>query len=607
MYKIQKRLQELTSDVLNKGHEDESTLAQIKCLGALQKAWKQYNAMSIAMPNNSFKIRLDALTKDVLAGKNFNAIEANSYEAQLKTFSDLISTWNAFGNVEIDLDEDRGERDEDRKSSREWDRSPIGLTTKIPLTEKQREALMYLDDDIHDKVLLLGGSGSGKSFIEVYKQIRDALRHKAPCLIARDKMIDLTQGMIDQIVPTILGMIAKSNRQDDWKVWTIDGLKFAKWTDKKSKLEFATGGYIRFAGLSARDLSESGSDKILSPSWFHVMLEEISELEYEIVEKILTRLRHNVPGQMNKLMMCENPPSINHWSYRRFFERKRSDGTEIGSEEMAQHVALQMNPVDNVENLGEKYIQNLKQMSGANYERFYLGAFQDQEQGEIFKYMDWVTDLPRNYEWDKLCIYCDPTPLTTNESSIYADYKASVLVGLYGVDKFVLDVRLVKGSTMHMLRDIKQLWEASPNKEKTTIYMENKGVPDDFDIVWKKFSADMKWYVPIHRDKRKFGDKKQSIEMFLQPEFESNLMHFNKKFQGTERGKQAEFQIKRFSRKKNKNVHDDIPDAIMKAVTILVGQNGKNRKPLSAHISFVKTGLTQRKQETLPEWMKYGH
>ena len=146
----------------------------------------------------------------------------------------------------------------------------MALTTKITLTKKQNVAMTLLDDNIHDKLLFLGGSGSGKSFVIVYKMIRDALRYGAPVLIARDRLVDLTTGVIDQLVPNILQLIAEANGQSDWRKWKIDGLAFASWSDRRTKLSFCNGGYIRFAGLSKRDMSESGSDKILSPSWLHV-------------------------------------------------------------------------------------------------------------------------------------------------------------------------------------------------------------------------------------------------------------------------------------------------------------------------------------------------
>ena len=473
----------------------------------------------------------------------------------------------------------------------------MALTTNIRLTAKQDIALRLLDDDIHDKLLFLGGSGSGKSFVIVYKMVRDALRYRAPILIARDKLVDLTLGVIDQIIPAILQLIASANGQADWRNWKIDGLKFATWSERRTKLTFCNGGYIRFAGLSKRDQSESGSDKILSPSWLHIFVDEVSEQEWETMELLITRLRFKVDGVKNKMCMAENPPSINHWSYKRFYELKRCDGSNLSKEELAKQAKLEMQPRDNVENLGEEYITNLSQLTGANRERFYEGKFQDSASGEILKKVVWSDTLPRAWEWDKIIIYCDPTPLTTREHSVYADYKTSVLVGLYDDMTFVIDCRMVRGSTLDMLNGIKQLWDSSPNQSITEVSMEKKGVPSDFNQVLAHFSATTGWQVPIVWDTRNFGDKKQAIETFLQPLFENEQIVFNAAWRDTERGRQAEFQILKFSRRSNKFVHDDFPDALMKADTKLKGRSKRKRETVKELVGFVKPAYVQQKRK----------
>lgn len=465
----------------------------------------------------------------------------------------------------------------------------MGLTTKIKLTVKQERAVDLLDDAIHDIELLLGGSGSGKSFVEAYKVIRDTLRYCAPSLICRDKYVDLQQGMIDQIIPAILQAIAEANGHNgSWTTWKIDGLKFAQWGEKKTKLAFCNGAYIRFGGLSKRDLSESGSDKILSPSWLHILVEEVSECEWDIIELLITRLRFQVKGVLNKLVMTENPPSINHWSYRRFFEHKREDGSTMSDDEITRYAYLEMQPKDNVENLGEAYIRNLSQLSGANRERFYEGRFQDTESGDILKRIQWTDNLPRSFDWDKLIIYTDPTPLTGKEHSIYADYKASVLCGLFEGVTYVLDIRMIRGSTLDLLNNIRQLWDASPNQSITELWMEKKGVPSDFNQVLVQFASMTGWSVPIQWDTRVFGDKKAAIETFLQPLFENDMIFFNQAFRDTERGRQAQFQILKFSRKANKNVHDDIPDAIMRADTKMKGKQKRKHIRNARLVAFVK-------------------
>lgn len=465
------------------------------------------------------------------------------------------------------------------------------MTTKIKITEKQEVALDLMDNKIQDLILLLGGSGSGKSFIAVYKLIRDSLRHKAPCLIARDKLIDLTTGIIDQVVPVILQAIAVANGAERWDTWKIDGMKFAVWSDKHTKLSFATGGYIRFGGLSKRDLSESGSDKILSPSWLHILVEEVSECDWSSIELLITRLRHHTPGVTNKFIMTENPPSMYHFTYRRFLQNRREDGSTLSHDEMARQAHLFMQPKDNKENLSKDYIRNLSMLTGANRERFYEGKFQDSEQGEIFKKITWTRELPRPEDWEKLIIYTDPTPLTGKEHSVYADYKASVLMGLFDGISFVIDVRIIKGSTLDMLQNMKQLWDVSPNQSITELWMEKKQVPSDFDQVMKRFATMTGWMCPIMYDTRIFGDKKGAIETFLEPLFETDAIQFNEAFRDTDRGRQTQFQILKFSRKVNKNLHDDIPDAIMRADTKMRGKGRRHRGTNKTLVALVRPGF----------------
>lgn len=588
---LTKKLQTLTGDLLAckdlNSEEGKRLQVEVKALQELSKAHKIFE--NIGVTDIRLKERLALLTKNLLAHDNE---DASSYIDEISALVDLVKVLDTSGAIVVDA----AEREAERKSNQTWDDESKkgGLTTAIKLTSKQKECLAFLDAGVYDKFLALGGSGSGKSFVLAYKIIRDTLRYKAPCLIARDKLVDLTQGMIDQIIPVILTLIAQANGQQRWETWTIDGLKFAKWTDKKTKLDFATGGYIRCAGLSARDLSESGSDKILSPSWLHILLEEISELEYATVEKVITRLRYSAGGVLNTLMMCENPPSINHWSYKRFFLSKREDGSKIADDEAATMSYILMNPGDNVENLGETYIRNLSHMTGANRERFYLGRFQDQEEGEIFKRIDWTDNMPRRDMWDKICLYTDPTPLTGKEHSQWADYKASVLVGLWQGQTFVLDLRIVKGSTLAMLQNIKQLFDASPDQSITEVVIEKKQVPSDFNQVMATFSAMTNWVCPIKWDTRHFTDKRQSIETFLEPLFENEMIHFNEAFRDTDRGGQTQLQILKFSRKENKMIHDDIPDAIMRADTWMKGRRIRRRNiKVTDLVNFVKPAYIQ--------------
>ena len=156
---------------------------------------------------------------------------------------------------------------------------------------------------------------------------------------------------------------------------------------------------------------------------------------------------------------------------------------------------------------------------------------------------------------------------------------------------------MIRGSTLDMLNGIRQLWEQSPNKSITEVVMEKKGVPSDFNLVLQQFSSMTGWSVPIIWDTRIFGEKKAAIETFLQPLFENELVVFNEAFRNTERGRQAEYQILKFSRKTNKFIHDDFPDALMKADTKMKGKSKKVRSTPTQLVGFVKPAYVSHKRK----------
>jgi hypothetical protein len=203
MDKIERALRKLTLEVLTC---EDLTTERGKNLNEQLVLVKELSSTHKLLDNNSntdkrVRIKLDSITESIFQPRKENAlIDVDSYTTQLKAIQNLIKAWGTSDGIEL-RDE---EYERNRKSNKTWDDGQGTLTTKIKLTKKQEEALYLMDSGQYDKFLAVGGSGSGKSFVQAYKVIRDTLRHKAPCLIARNKMIDLTQGMIDQIFPDIL-------------------------------------------------------------------------------------------------------------------------------------------------------------------------------------------------------------------------------------------------------------------------------------------------------------------------------------------------------------------------------------------------------------------
>ena len=82
--------------------------------------------------------------------------------------------------------------------------------------------------------------------------------------------------------------------------------------------------------------------------------------------------------------------------------------------------------------------------------------------------------------------------------------------------------------------------------------------------------------------------------MLLQPEIDSEMIFFSETFRGTERGRQVENQILKFSRKSNKFVHADVPDALMKAITKLKGRRVKRRKGEQPSVILVQPAYVHK-------------
>ena len=105
------------------------------------------------------------------------------------------------------------------------------------------------------------------------------------------------------------------------------------------------------------------------------------------------------------------------------------------------------------------------------------------------------------------------------------------------------------------------------------------------------------WCVPIQWDTRNFGDKKAAIETFLQPLFENEQVVFYDKWRDTERGRQAEYQILKFSRKSNKCIHDDFPDALMRVDTKLRGKGKRKKVAMEQIAAFVRPAFVLQKRQ----------
>ena len=231
-------------------------------------------------------------------------------------------------------------------------------------TDKQTEAGNLMGDVQHS--LLVGGSRSGKTTIIVRQIILRAMKTPSRHLIARFRFNHVKQSIWYDTFPKVMricfpGVRYKENKSD----WFI-------------KVPCSGGGFseIWFGGIDDADRVE----KILGTEFSTIFLSEISQISYDAVGMIRTRLAENT-GLKLRFFYDANPPAQKHWAYQEFIL-----GLIPGSEEKTtlDCGCLTMNPGDNIENLPDTYIQTLNALPKRQRERFLLGLWLKEIEGALW-------------------------------------------------------------------------------------------------------------------------------------------------------------------------------------------------------------------------------
>jgi len=240
-----------------------------------------------------------------------------------------------------------------------------GITIKKQ--PKQKQAIQLLSSSAK-YIMLFGGSRSGKTFILVYAIIIRALKYPhSRHVIVRKTFADVKRTIGMDTMPKtleLMGINIEPNRAD-W-LWKLPN-----------------GSEIWLSGLDDKNRAE----KILGMEFVTIYLNEISQISFHSYEVIRTRLSMRIEGCINKMYLDCNPPSKNHWCHKIFIDLINPASKQpLINPESYKH--LLMNPEDNVENLPEDYIDDvLKGLSVAKQQRFLLGRFSDEAEGDLWTEM----------------------------------------------------------------------------------------------------------------------------------------------------------------------------------------------------------------------------
>ena len=210
-------------------------------------------------------------------------------------------------------------------------------------------------------ILAFGGSRSGKTFgfcrcIAVRAFVAPGSRH----LITRLHNIDVRQAIMMDTWPSMMrvcfpGVTYNENKTDQF-------------------ITFENGSEIWFGGLDDKERVE----KILGKEFATIYPNETSQISYQSILTVRTRLAQKVKrsdgGYLNlKAYYDLNPVGKSHWSHSEFIEGVSPvDKTPMPA---GSRVHLQMNPIDNLDNLPDGYMEELSTLPSRERQRFLEGNY----------------------------------------------------------------------------------------------------------------------------------------------------------------------------------------------------------------------------------------
>ena len=261
----------------------------------------------------------------------------------------------------------------------------------------------FSHDSLVRKLLLYGGSRSGKTFKIVQKIISRALLYPGSRhLIFRDTYNAVRMAVGADTLPRVLQI-----------KFPLLYETFSKDFNKSDNIyRLPNGSEIQLAGIG----NEEEVERLLGREYATIFGDEASELNYLAVLKLRTRLAQKVLHWKDKNKVCKlleifalNPTNKNHFTFKEHFllENPLDKTVKLPAEEMFKE---QLNPIDNIDNLPDDYIRGLMRLPRMEQERFLYGNYGSEIRGSIFcselnKVRDHIIVCPYNPNFETFAVF----------------------------------------------------------------------------------------------------------------------------------------------------------------------------------------------------------
>lgn len=304
----------------------------------------------------------------------------------------------------------------------------------VTLTSKQKEALELINNN--ETSLLYGGARSGKTFVIcMYLHCRAIAFKNTTHLLARRTFRDAKRSIWHETLMNVLRLTNCLN------------VPWIEFNHSELYIKYANGSRLYVDGLGNTNSDITRLDKILGLEFSSIFLNEASQMSWDVYQTLISRL--NPPkGVDAKMIIDYNPPSKMHWGYQIFEERKLPRDLNSSSDETTallpddDYGVIHMNPYDNIENLGEQYIERLERGMGyKKRQRFLYGQYTDID-GAI-----WVPEWIRNISLADLPKLTDIAIGVDPGGSVEGDATGIVVVGTDLKHLYVLEDLTKQGRT----------------------------------------------------------------------------------------------------------------------------------------------------------------
>jgi hypothetical protein len=206
--------------------------------------------------------------------------------------------------------------------------------------------------------------------------------------------------------------------------------------------EFPNSSTIWIGGLDDKERTE----KILGNEYATIFLNEASQISYDAYEMIITRL--NPPrGMRGKMIIDYNPPSIQHWGYKIFSQRRFPDGRPVPDDD---YVSILMNPQDN-KHLDPDYIKRLEGLSANKRKRFLDGAY-TLDSGSLWR-RSWIKYSSQDKGFERIVVAVDPA------GTVSGDEIGIIVAGKIKDEYFILDDASMHGTPAEWSAEVAAVYQ----------------------------------------------------------------------------------------------------------------------------------------------------